>query len=550
MSSNIFVNLPTSAANGPGAAVDVSGMGSSKTITVHSTGFNFQPFVNIEVAQDAGGTQWSTLGTFTTPGPKVFEVACRWMRAVVTNYKGGSAPVCDVGGVSDAPLFVELVAPAVNGLGSGVDTSALGQFKTVQVTGVFKGNVSIYISEDGGTTYDQIVAFSAPGIQTLPTMICDHMLVGRNGVIAGGALPIVWIAAVEQGATTGPTGPAGVTGPQGTPGTNGMMGATGPAGPTGTTGPSGGPTGPTGASGSVGALGPTGAAGVAGTTGPTGALGATGPTGAASSVTGPTGHTGSAGTNGTNGTNGSTGATGPGVTGPTGPTGTAGSNGMLGPTGPGGATGSSGGPTGPTGPIGSFPDIVDTAGVSVVIGPVPLTEISTANNSRILLGETLGVATGAVIADEVTIASNGGMELTFDSNDVLWNGAGPTSFIAFQTTQVFTPNPTPLALTVGDNNDIDFSGTSAFGVTATQTISAAGPGYIVTGFDSANVQPGMIMYLLNESANAIQFLSNSSLSASGNRMRLGLASASLQPFTGIQLMYDGTYWCQIGGQLA
>src|SRR5277367_3945770 len=101
MPSNLFNQLPTIAGNGPGTAVDVSQYGSTKTITVHGTGARPEPFVLIEISNDVAGDQWSALATFRAPGVQSFQVACRWMRATVQNYRSGGAPGVEVGGVDD-----------------------------------------------------------------------------------------------------------------------------------------------------------------------------------------------------------------------------------------------------------------------------------------------------------------------------------------------------------------------------------------------------------------------------------------------------------------
>lgn len=337
--ANVFATLPAIAGNGPGAAVDLSTFGANKTITVTGNGFSGgEPFVGIEISNDSSGGVWTPVVMFLAPGEQTIEVACHWMRTNVTSFKGGNAPNVQVGGTNDGTTFATLVAPSVNGLGTGVNVSTLGQFKTIQVAGVFTGNLNILVSEDGGLTYQAACAFSQPGQITIPTLVADFMRVSRNGVplINPGAAPTIYIAAVAVSFVLGPTGPTGALGPTG-PGLTGPTGAsstvTGPTGSTGPTGPSvTGPTGnsstvtgPTGPSG-----GPTGAGGPTGPTGNTGPIGATGNTGAASSVTGPTGPSA-----------GPTGPTGPSVTGPTGS------------TGPTGAASTVTGPTGNTGPSGS-----------------------------------------------------------------------------------------------------------------------------------------------------------------------------------------------------
>jgi collagen type VII alpha len=376
--SNVFLSLPAVAANGPGAAVDVSAFGTAKTITVEGSA----GFIGIEISNDGAHANWTPIGQFRADGAQSFDVACHWMRTNTTNFAvGGAAAAVEVGGVAEGTLFATLIAPAGNGAGAGVDTSTLGSFKTIQVAGELTGALQILISEDAGATYQTVATFHNPGIQSLDPLIADFMKVTRNGVpvVKPGSAPTIFVAAVQT-AAGGATGPQGATGPTGPSG-----GPTGPTGSQGVTGPGGGPTGslgPTGPTGAQGAIGPTGNTGAASTvTGPTGVAGAnggtgnTGPTGAASTVTGPTGAAG---------TNGTVGATGPSVTGPTGAAST-----VTGPAGAQGATGPAGvaGPTGPTGAAGT----AGTAGAAGATGSTGAT----------------GPATGTVTADQSTIFGNG-----------------------------------------------------------------------------------------------------------------------------------------------
>lgn len=197
----VFVNLPTIAGNGAGTAVDVSSMGGSKTIVNFGNGATvpgFDPNVTIEVSCDSLGTNWAPLYTFQGKGETTIGVACHWMRASVSNYRGGGAPNCDVGADSDTLTTATLVASAGDGNGVGVNTSALLAYKTVQVAGSFRGVVNIQISEDG-IDYVTRFSFTAPGIQSA-AFTAQFMRVNRNGVpgVSPG-LPIIDINATTGG---------------------------------------------------------------------------------------------------------------------------------------------------------------------------------------------------------------------------------------------------------------------------------------------------------------------------------------------------------------
>lgn len=194
--SNQFTSLPATAANGSGAAVDVSALGANKTIVVASNGAVYEPLVTIEFANDAGGTRWSTL-TQLTKGQRSLSVACRWMRATVSNYKGGGAPTVSVGGVENTATFAELVATAGDGNGAEVDTSAMGSFKSVQITGEYRGTALIEISTDEGATWAQLMAFNYPSPPFQNAVAAaSRMRVKRSGVpVVNPGLPLINIGA-------------------------------------------------------------------------------------------------------------------------------------------------------------------------------------------------------------------------------------------------------------------------------------------------------------------------------------------------------------------
>ncbi len=189
-----FVNLPSSAGNGAGTAVDTSTLAATKTIVNGGNGSATEPLVSIEISNDAGGANFTPIYTFQGPGEVTLNVVARWMRTRVANYKGGGAPNVDAGADLEAAAFATLVAPAGSGSGAAVATDLLPQFKTVQVVGPFRGTVNIRVSEDG-TSYEPWMSFSAPGVQSLP-VTAAFMRVDRVGVPAvDPGLPTIQIAA-------------------------------------------------------------------------------------------------------------------------------------------------------------------------------------------------------------------------------------------------------------------------------------------------------------------------------------------------------------------
>jgi hypothetical protein len=193
--ATVFVNLPALAGNGAGAAVATHDLAATKTIVNGGNGYIFEPQVNIEIANDAAGVNWVPLYTFSQGNRDVtLNVVARWMRTVVSNYRGGGAPVVDVGADQEDASFATLVAPAGNGNGASVATDALPLFKTVEVTSPFRGTVLIQISEDGNDWSTQM-SFTAPGQQSMP-FTAAFMRVARAGVpLVDPGLPVVDIAA-------------------------------------------------------------------------------------------------------------------------------------------------------------------------------------------------------------------------------------------------------------------------------------------------------------------------------------------------------------------
>ncbi len=198
--SNLFINLPAPAGDGAGTAVDVSAMGQSKTI-VCAGSWTLEPTINVEINNNSNPLlgSWQSVATFQGAGNTVVAVACRYMRISVKNYRGGQAPVVNVGSTDAGTSFATLVATAGNGAGASVDTSSLPLFKTIQVSGVFRGNVIIEFSCDGGVTWAQAASLQSPGVQS-SIFAADFMRVVRNGVpVNAPGLPTIDIGACDIG---------------------------------------------------------------------------------------------------------------------------------------------------------------------------------------------------------------------------------------------------------------------------------------------------------------------------------------------------------------
>lgn len=202
--ANIFIPLTIPAGNGAGAAVDVSTMGALKTILLSGTGWNVPgvrpPTVNIEMNNSPGPTgSWAPVATLRQNGQVVtVNNAARWMRVRVSGFQGGTVTGVNVGGTDDGSTFVNLPVTAGNGVGAPVDVSAMGTFKTPQISDAFGGAVIIELSEDaGGVDFGQVIQMNAPG-QTSQVIDAYWARARRTGVPnLNPGLPVVYLGATN-----------------------------------------------------------------------------------------------------------------------------------------------------------------------------------------------------------------------------------------------------------------------------------------------------------------------------------------------------------------
>lgn len=179
--ANQFATIPVPAGNGSGAAVDVSAFGAIKTCVFSRGDANPDISVTLEFSNDAGAVSWSPLVTQQGSGTFNQQVAARWLRASVSNYKRGTPNDIQVGGTDDGTSFVTLAVPSDDGVGAPTDISALQQFQTIQVGGgVFGGNLSVELSEDGNT-WGEFASFQS-GVKNFSTdiLVAQFARVRRN----------------------------------------------------------------------------------------------------------------------------------------------------------------------------------------------------------------------------------------------------------------------------------------------------------------------------------------------------------------------------------
>lgn len=147
--SNLFVNLPLPVLNGPGAAVDTSGMGNPKTITIE--GVFPGATIAIEASVD-GGAAWAPVAVFQTGDSQVQKlVAANFMR---TNVSGRNSALpfsanVDIGAQDAGAQFIVIPLPVGNGPGPAVNVATFGVGSTFIAGGSFAGaTIRVEISED------------------------------------------------------------------------------------------------------------------------------------------------------------------------------------------------------------------------------------------------------------------------------------------------------------------------------------------------------------------------------------------------------------------
>lgn len=202
---NLFDNLPATAGNGSGAAVDTTDYGKVRTVTVEGA---FTGVVNIEGSLD-GGTSWIQITTFSDSGEISFCIACNRMRVTRSGVdsQNPGLPDVEVGSNDVGGLYVPLPAPAGNGTAASTDISALGTFHTISVTGRYTGTCLIQISEDN-IDWSQLAAFTASSGFLSQSFTAAFARVQRTGVDSQNpGLPVVNIGAInDAGANTGTVG--------------------------------------------------------------------------------------------------------------------------------------------------------------------------------------------------------------------------------------------------------------------------------------------------------------------------------------------------------
>lgn len=159
--ANIFSNLPLPVGVGPGANVDTSAMGKTRTITAAGV---WTGMLTIEGSNDGGAT-FLPVKSFAIPGQITLDVAVQFMRVrVEVGGDPGTANV-DIAANDGGMVRINLPVTAGDGTGAAVDVSALGTFNSIAVTGDFTGQLDIQISLDN-VSWESVGVLIQPDILT------------------------------------------------------------------------------------------------------------------------------------------------------------------------------------------------------------------------------------------------------------------------------------------------------------------------------------------------------------------------------------------------
>jgi hypothetical protein len=197
---NSFLNLPVPAADGTGAAVDTSGLGPERTVTVQGV---FSGTITIEFSLVGLAGPWAELITFNGPGKRMFNfmgAAMRTTRTGTSPTSPGTANI-DVAAPLTGGQYTSLAVPPGVGSGAPTDVSAFGINNTVTCLGAFTGVVLVQVSEDGIDWLD-CMAFTNPGWQR-KDFTAQFMRVTRDGIASGA--PVVSVGAANDAGSGGST---------------------------------------------------------------------------------------------------------------------------------------------------------------------------------------------------------------------------------------------------------------------------------------------------------------------------------------------------------
>jgi len=196
---NLFFDLPEPTPAVPiAASVNIAATGAVKTIQFAGV---FNATFIVQVSNDGGLTFADWLAT-NKPIEFSLPAAVQFVRCRLTDYKTITSIAISLAATDLGTNILALPAPAGDGTGAAVDTSALGSIRSMIVTGLQSGTLTVQSSDDA-ILWNDVASFSRDGIQTL-TLVSRWMRVMRIGSL-GASTPTVGLGGADDpgGAASG-----------------------------------------------------------------------------------------------------------------------------------------------------------------------------------------------------------------------------------------------------------------------------------------------------------------------------------------------------------
>lgn len=178
------VNLPVTAGNGTGAAVDVSAFGERRTIVVNGA---FSGSVLIEASED--NVDWAPFQLFNGPQERSIQFSAQWLRVTRKGVNGGSLPIVNMAAITaDTPVVDGLINTGFLVESSAITTPALAAGETVLLVPASRSRILI-IDALGTWFLDSITASEVGEVLTVINGSAFTGTLGHEEVAAyGGAV--------------------------------------------------------------------------------------------------------------------------------------------------------------------------------------------------------------------------------------------------------------------------------------------------------------------------------------------------------------------------
>jgi hypothetical protein len=186
--NNKFIQLPAPVSGPVGAAVDVSALGSDKTIIIGGT---FSGSLTVEASAD-GGLTWGPAGGSSSVKTLQISLSADMMRLRCTGN-----PTVWVGAARTGSKKGVIPTTPGNGTGAPLDVSGFGGVKTLVSGSSFTGAASIEVSDDG-IKWSPLESFTGIGVST-KTCYAKKIRCVRSGASGSTTVKISVVAANDVG---------------------------------------------------------------------------------------------------------------------------------------------------------------------------------------------------------------------------------------------------------------------------------------------------------------------------------------------------------------